>query len=196
MESFVVKCWNKINQVIVEIQKREWLQQGKSVLEMICYLGSLSQSSAKFSSFVTCSRTACTKWLILYDAEMLRNLSTKEKNVLQEMTITFDELADGTFKLYHRHITYLRERIFRLPFYYAEYKQNFEKPYLTRANGMSALRNVSMKDCRISIFVIKYTELNGVEKNSIKQYNLTLVGEEEYILTKRKDINIKFLYLL
>lgn len=36
----------------------------------------------------------------------------------------------------------------------------------------------SMKDCGISTFVIKYTELNEVEKSSIKQYNLTLVGEE------------------
>lgn len=50
---------------------------------------------------------------------------------------------NGTFQLYHRHITYLWEKIFRLPFYYAEYNQNFEKLYLTGANGMSALRNIS-----------------------------------------------------
>lgn len=31
-------------------------------------------------------------------------------------------------------ITYLWEKIFRLPFYYAEYDKNFEKSYFTRAS--------------------------------------------------------------
>lgn len=157
---------------------REWLQQGKFVLEIICYLGSLSQSLVKFSSFITCSCTVCTKWLILYDAEMLRNLSTKEKNVLQEMTMTFDKHTDRTFQLYHRHTTYLWEKIFRLPFYYAEYVQNFEKPYLTRANGMSALRNTFLWKTVGLAFLWSNILNNGMEKSSIKQYNLTLVDEE------------------
>lgn len=38
----------------------------------------------------------CTKGLITHNAEMLRNLSTKEKDTLQEMTIiTSDKLTDG-----------------------------------------------------------------------------------------------------
>lgn len=79
----------------------------------------------------------CTKWLILYNAEMPRNLSTKKKNVLQEMTIiTFDKLINGMELSipFITDITYLWEKIFRLPFYYAEYDQNFDKSYFTRAS--------------------------------------------------------------
>lgn len=63
----------------------------KFIFEMTSYLRSLPQRSGKFSRFVTGGCIVCTKWLILHNAEMLRNLSAKKKDVLQDMTIiTFD----------------------------------------------------------------------------------------------------------
>lgn len=67
------------------------MTSAKFVFERTCYLGSLPQWSGKFSRFVTRGCIVCTEWLILHNAAMLRNLSAKKKNVLQEFTIiTFD----------------------------------------------------------------------------------------------------------
>lgn len=60
------------------------------MFEITCYLGSLPQRPAKFSRFVTCGCMVCTKWLITHNPEMLRNLSAKEKDTLQEMTMITD----------------------------------------------------------------------------------------------------------
>lgn len=59
----------------------------KFVSEMTCYLGSLPQWSGKFLRFVACGCIVCTEWLILHNAEMLRNLSANKKDVLQKMTV-------------------------------------------------------------------------------------------------------------